>query len=133
MGLAQDEFADVPVALISLSFTRPTGDTLDYLMRFTALGAPGFGVVTLAGVVVGGLLGALPKRDFSLTTFADSNDSVRNMFGAALMGIGGVMALGCTIGQGVTGFSTLAVGSILAFASIVASGIVGMKTIEAMA
>ncbi len=133
MGLAQDEFADVPVALISLSFTRPTGDTLDYLMRFTALGAPGFGVVTLAGVVVGGLLGALSKRNFSLTTFADSNDSVRNMFGAALMGIGGVLALGCTIGQGMTGFSTLAIGSILAFASIVVGGIVGMKTIEAMA
>ena len=46
------------------------------------------------------------------------------------MGIGGVVALGCTIGQAVTGFSTLALGSVLAFAAIVSGGIVGVKYLE---
>ena len=132
-ALAFDDFADVPVQLISLTFVRPTGDTLDYAMRFTALGAPGFGIVTTVGALLGGFLGALTSGRFSLTTFADKNDSLRNMFGAALMGIGGVLALGCTVGQAMTGFSTLAIGSILTFVFIVIGGVAGMKTMEAMA
>ena len=55
-ALAQDDFADTPVALISLSYVRPAGDTMDYFMRYTALGAPGFGVVTLLGALLGGFL-----------------------------------------------------------------------------
>jgi len=129
-GLAQDDFADVPVALISLSYVRPTGDTLDYLMRYSALGAPGFGVVTLAGAILGGFLGAASQGRLQLTTFADPKDSARNMFGAAFMGIGGVLALGCTVGQGLTGISTLAVGSMIALISIVGGGVVGMKSME---
>jgi uncharacterized protein len=132
-GLAQDDFADVPVALVSLTYVRPTGDTLDYLMRFTALGAPSFGVVTTAGALLGGFLGALSMGRIHLTTFADKNDSIRNMFGAALMGIGGVLALGCTVGQALTGFSTLAMGSIITFIFIVGGGIIGMKAMERFA
>jgi len=132
-GLAQDEFADVPVALISLSYVRPSGDTLDYLMRFTAYGWPGFGVVTTFGALLGAFIGAITSGGFSVTTFADKGDTLRNMFGAALMGFGGVLALGCTVGQGMTGFSTLAVGSVLAFASIVIGGVLGMKAMEAFA
>lgn len=131
-GLAQDDFADEPVALISLTFVRPTGDTLDYLMRFTALGAPSFGVVTLLGTLLGGFAGALSSRRLTLTTFADKNDTVRNIFGAALMGVGGVLALGCTVGQGLTGVSTLAVGSILTLVFIVIGGVAGVKTLEAL-
>ncbi|MCP4316735.1 MAG: YeeE/YedE family protein [Hyphomicrobiales bacterium] len=129
-GLAQDDFADQPVTLISLSYVRPTGDTMDYLMRFTALGAPNFGVVTLAGALLGGFLGALSKGGVRLTTFADKNDSIRNMFGAALMGIGGVIALGCTVGQGLTGVSTLALGSLIAMVSIIAGCVAGVKSLE---
>jgi len=129
-GLAYDDFADVPVQLISLSYVRPTGDTIDYLMRYTALGPPGFGVVTTAGALLGGFVGALSRGRLTLTTFADQADSVRNMLGAALMGIGGVLALGCTVGQALTGFSTLAVGSIITFLCIVAGGIAGVKTME---
>lgn len=132
-ALAQDDFADVAVPLISLSFVRPAGDTLDYAMRFTALGAPGFGVVTLAGTLIGGLLGALFMGRVNLTTFADKDDSIRNMFGAAFMGIGGVLALGCTVGQALTGFSTLAVGSILTFLCIVLGGVAGVKAMERLA
>ncbi len=129
-GLAQDDFADVPVELVSLTYVRPTGETMDYLMRFTALGAPGFGVVTLAGALLGGFLGALSVGRVNLTTFADKNDSIRNMGGAALMGTGGVLALGCTVGQGLTGVSTLAIGSFIALASIIAGCVAGMKLIE---
>jgi hypothetical protein len=132
-ALAFDDFADVPVQLISLSFVRPAGDSLEYLMRYTALGAPGFGIVTTAGALVGGFLGALSRKRLHLTTFADKNDSIRNMFGAALMGVGGVLALGCTVGQGLTGVSTLAIGSILTFIFIVVGGVIGVKSMEALA
>jgi uncharacterized protein len=132
-GLAIDDFADVPVQLISLSYVRPTGDTIDYLMRYTALGPPGFGVTTTAGALLGGFLGAAVSGRLALTSFADARDSVRNMFGAALMGIGGVLALGCTVGQALTGFSTLAIGSAITFVAIVAGGVAGVKTMERIA
>jgi len=129
-GLAFDEFANAPIPPISLTFVRPTGDSLDYLMRITALGAPGFGVVTLLGTILGGTLAALSSNSFHLATFADTSDTLRNVFGAAMMGIGGVLALGCTIGQGLTGFSTLAMGSVITFVFIILGGIVGMKAME---
>ncbi|WP_425418331.1 YeeE/YedE family protein [Oricola indica] len=132
-GLAADEFADIPVQLISLSYVRPAGDSIDYLMRYTALGPPGFGIVTTAGALMGGFLGATVSGRLGLTSFADPADSVRNMFGAALMGIGGVLALGCTVGQALTGFSTLAIGSAITFAAIVIGGIAGVKTMERIA
>lgn len=129
-GLAFSEFASDPSAPISLSFVRPTGDTLDYLMRYTALGAPGFGVVTLIGTLLGSFIAAISSRSFNLATFADSPDTYRNLFGAALMGIGGVLALGCTVGQGLSGLSTLAMGSIITFIFIIVGGIIGIKTME---
>ena len=129
-GLAQDDFADVPVALASLSYVRPAGDTLDYLMRATAYTGPGFNVMTFVGVLLGGFIGALSKGKLSISTFADKSDTLRNTFGAALMGIGGVVALGCTIGQGVTGFSTLAVGSGITLVFIILGGVVGIKYME---
>ena len=132
-GLAADDFADVPVQLISLSYVRPAGDTIDYLMRYTALGPPGFAITTTAGALLGGFLGALLSGRLALTSFADAKDSIRNMFGAALMGIGGVLALGCTIGQALTGFSTLAIGSAITFAAIVSGGVAGVKTMERIA
>jgi uncharacterized protein len=131
-GLAFDEF-EANAAVLSLSYVRPSGDTLDYLMRYTALGAPDFGVASFAGALVGGFLGAAYGKRLHLTTFAGPSDAVRNMFGAALMGIGGVLALGCTVGQALTGVSTVAIGSFLTFAFIVVGGIAGIKTMENMA
>lgn len=129
-GLAQDDFADVPVALASLTYVRPSGDTLDYLMRFTAYAVPGFAVVTTLGALLGGFLGAVSQRKFHLATFANTSDTLRNMFGGALMGIGGVVALGCTVGQAVTGASTMALGSYITFGAIIVGGIIGMKYME---
>jgi len=129
-GLAYDDFADVPIAPISLSFVRPTGETLEYMMRSTALGAPGFGIVTLLGTLLGSFLGSITSKKFHLATFANVPDTLSNMGGAALMGIGGVLALGCTVGQGLSGISTLAIGSVIAFIAIVIGGIIGIKLME---
>ncbi len=129
-GLAQDDFADVPVALASLSYVRPAGDTLDYLMRATAYIGPNFNVASFIGALFGGFLGALHKRQLRLSTFADKSDTLRNTLGAAMMGIGGVVALGCTIGQGVTGLSTLAVGSGITMVFIILGGVSGIKYME---
>ncbi len=129
-GMAYDEFAEKVVPVSSLTFVRPSGDTLEYLTRFTALGAPGFGVVTLVGTILGAFAGSLVQGRFHITTFASPKDTIRNLFGATLMGIGGVLALGCTVGQALSGFSTLAVGSMITFVFIVIGGIVGVKTLE---
>ena len=74
------------------------------------------------GALLGAFATALAMGRFRITTFSDTGDTLRNLMGAALMGLGGVMALGCTIGQGITGVSTLALGSFLTFAAIVAGG-----------
>ena len=129
-GLAYDEFAATPQNPISLSYVRPTGDTLEYLERFTAGMVPGFGVATVIGALLGALLAALLSGRFRLTGFADSADTLRGLAGGALMGVGGIVALGCTIGQAVTGLSTLALGSLLAFAAILIGGIAGIKYME---
>jgi len=129
-GFAFDELAERPMAPISLTFVRPTGDTLEWLQRFTALGLPGFGVATVLGAVLGAFAAAVAMRRFAITTFSDKGDTVRVLSGSALMGVGGVLALGCTVGQGITGVSTLAIGSVVSFASIVAGGFAGVKALE---
>ncbi len=131
-GLASDDLAEVVVPVTSLTFVRPSGDTLEYLMRFTALGAPSIGVVTLFGTLIGAFVGAIISRRFAFTTFADPADTKRNLLGAALMGIGGIVALGCTVGQAITGVSTLAIGSMITFAAIVAGGFIGIKRLNAV-
>lgn len=129
-GLAFDEMSDRPVAPISLTYVRPTGDALEWLQRYTALGWPGFGVATVLGAIAGAFITALAMGRFKVTTFSDKKDTVRVLGGAALMGIGGVLGLGCTIGQGVTGLSTLALGSFLTFAAILVGGVIGIKVFE---
>ncbi|MBA4173234.1 MAG: YeeE/YedE family protein [Hyphomicrobium sp.] len=129
-GLAFDEFSAKPAAPISLTYVRPTGDTLDWLMRYTALGLPGFGVATVFGALAGAFVTSLAMGRFRLTTFADAADTRRNLAGAALMGVGGVLALGCTVGQAITGVSTLAAGSFLTIAGLVAGGLAALKALE---
>ncbi|MEZ5715959.1 MAG: YeeE/YedE family protein [Paracoccaceae bacterium] len=128
-ALAYDEFADNPV-IASLSYVRPAGDSVDYLMRFTAYETVGFAVATTAGALLGAFLMSLISKKFFVATFSDKGDTLRNLGGAVLMGIGGVTALGCTVGQAVTGASTLALGSFITFAAIVAGGFIGMKLME---
>jgi len=131
-GLAYDEFAESVQNPASLTFVRPAGDSLEYLMRFTAQMIPDFGVATVFGALIGAFSAAKFSGKFHIATFADSGDTLRNLFGGMLMGVGGVLALGCTIGQAVTGLSTLAIGSLVSFGAIIAGGIVGIKSLERM-
>lgn len=122
--LGADDFEPLPLA--SMSFVRPIGDSLQYLMTFTGA-TVSFGVAVIGGTLVGGFLVAVSTGTFEMSGFTDAQEMNHYMFGGALMGIGGVMALGCTIGQGVSGIATLSLGSLLAVASIVTGGAIGIS------
>jgi uncharacterized membrane protein YedE/YeeE len=86
-----------------------------------------FGVAGVLGMLLGSGAMALATRTFRWEGFASVEDLVNHIVGGVLMGFGGVTALGCTIGQGLTGMSTLAVGSVIASLSIVAGCVVALK------
>jgi uncharacterized protein len=125
--LAADEFN--PVQLASITFVSPAGESLQYLMTFTG-STINFGIAVIGGVIAGSFLMAMATGTFRIESFADRSDLVRHLGGAALMGAGGIMALGCTIGQGITGMSTLSLGSMIAWLSILGGGYVGIKYLE---
>ena len=125
--LGFDDFEPAP--LTSLTYVAPTGNALVYLMTFTG-STIDFSIASVGGVIFGAFVSAILRGNFHLATFADVQDMLRNLAGGALMGFGGVMALGCTIGQGLTGISTLALGSAIAILAIVAGGVAGLKYIE---
>lgn len=129
-GLAFDEMAARPVPTQSLTFVRPTGDTIEWLQRFTAQPMPGFGIATVLGTVTGSGIAAVSSGRFRVTGFGGAADTGRSLAGAVLMGFGGVLALGCTVGQAIAGVSTLALGSFVTFAAIVFGGIQGMRYME---
>ncbi|MGQ0522920.1 MAG: YeeE/YedE family protein [Betaproteobacteria bacterium] len=112
---------DVPsrVQVQSYTFVSPMGDTARYLLDPDNFLLVNFGVVALAGVIAGSLIYAIATRSFRIEWFASGGDFVRHAAGGALMGIGGVLSMGCTVGQAITGISTLAIGSILTFMAIV--------------
>ena len=116
-----------PLAAQSFTFINPMGQALGYAAGGFQATLLTFGIMALAGVIAGSLLWSLVSRSFRIEWFASFKDFVNHFIGAILMGFGGVLAMGCTIGQGVTGFSTLALGSILAFLAIVVGSAVTMK------
>ena len=132
-GATWKEFAemavDVPSRVQTQSFTfiSPMGDTARYLMEPGKLAFVNFGIMALSGVILGSLVYALVSRSFRVEWFANREDVINHLIGATLMGIGGVLSMGCTVGQAITGFSTLALGSILTFVAIVAGSVVTMK------
>ena len=87
----------------------------------------GFAVCVVAGVVLGALIAALPRREFILRSFDSPAHMLRGMAGGTLMGIGGVLALGCSIGQGLSGISTLSLASFLAVTGIVLGALLGVR------
>jgi uncharacterized membrane protein YedE/YeeE len=119
-----------PMQVASLSFVAPIGEGLQYLMFFTGISL-GFGAATVGGVLVGSLLAALLSGQFRLEGFRDTPDLLRHISGGMMMGAGGVLALGCTIGQGLSGLSTLALGSFIAVASIVFGAVLALRWLEA--
>jgi uncharacterized membrane protein YedE/YeeE len=111
----------------SLTFIGPSGHVAQYLKEGFAAIYLTFGVATLAGVIVGSFLYTLIFRKLRIEWFITWNDFMMHAIGAILMGIGGVLAMGCTIGQGITGVSTLALGSILTLVAIIAGSAGTMK------
>ena len=113
--LGADDFDPVP--LVSITFIAPVGETIQYAMIATGTKAS-FGVAVVCGVFLGSLGAALFTRGWRLDGFPNPERMARYMAGGVLMGIGGALALGCSIGQGLTGLSTLAIGSFLAAGGI---------------
>jgi len=115
-----------PVRFESFTFVAPTGEALQYLMTFTGSTIT-FGISAVFGVILGSFLYAILSRKFRFEYFVSIDDMVRHILGGILMGFGGVLALGCTIGQGISGMSTLALGSLMALISIIFGSALTMK------
>ena len=112
----------------SFSFVSPMAYTLDYLMLWTDKSKTiTYGIASGLGVIAGSAAYALATRSFRWEGFRDAEDTANHIVGGMLMGFGGICALGCTIGQGISGFSTLALGSIITFVAIVAGSALTMK------
>jgi uncharacterized protein len=112
----------------SLTFVAPMAYALDWLILFSDKSKVlTLGIVSTAGVVLGSALVALATRSFRWEGFAGTEDTANHIVGAVLMGVGGVTAMGCTVGQGLSGVSTLAVGSFIALLAIWAGGVAGVR------
>jgi len=116
-----------PLSPQSFTFINPMGQTLGYAGAGFSSAYLTFGVMALIGVIAGSFLWSLISRSFRFEWFASGKDFLNHVIGAVLMGFGGVLAMGCTIGQGITGFSTLAIGSFIALASIIFGCALTMK------
>lgn len=113
--LGADDFD--PVRLGSLTFVQPIGETLQFSMLSSGMKLS-FAVVVVLGVIMGSFVRALLSGEFSWQGYESPQQMQRGILGGLLMGIGGVLSLGCTLGQGISGFSTLALSSIAALAGI---------------
>jgi len=116
-----------PLAAQSYTFINPMGQTLGYAAGGFERSLLNFGVMAVFGVVLGSLLWALISRSFRIEWFSSLGDAVNHVIGAVLMGFGGTLAMGCTVGQAITGVSTLALGSILTFGAIFLGSALTMK------
>jgi len=132
LGVAENEFMEVTYVgtdsklAESMTFVGPLAYTMD-LWAYWRDKHVTFGVACVFGVVVGSFVYSMFNRTFRWEYFNSPQDMFRHILGAILMGFGGVTAIGCTIGQGVTGVSTLAVGSFIVFFGIVAGAAATMK------
>jgi uncharacterized membrane protein YedE/YeeE len=122
--LGADDFNPTPVT--SLTFIAPVADTIQYVMLSTGL-TLNFGIALVAGVVAGSLVTALATGRFHWEGYTSPRHMLRSIGGAALMGAGGAMAYGCSIGQGLTGLSTLALASFVAVAGILLGSALGLR------
>jgi uncharacterized membrane protein YedE/YeeE len=112
----------------SLSYVAPIAYTLELLMLWSDQSRTmTLGIGSVLGLIAGSTAYALATRSFRWEGFRDAEDTANHLVGGALMGVGGVTALGCTVGQGLSGVSTLAIGSLIALMSIVAGGVLGVR------
>jgi hypothetical protein len=112
----------------SMSFVAPQAYLLELLLLWSDKSRVlTFGIATVLGMIAGSAAYAIATRSFRLESFRDSQDLIAHIAGGVLMGFGGVLGMGCTIGQGLTGISTLALGSFVTFFAIVAGAATTMK------
>jgi uncharacterized membrane protein YedE/YeeE len=129
--LAEDDEGKPAVARTlnpqSFTFVNPIGQTYGYIKDGFDSSLITFGLISVFGVVFGSFLWALVSRSFRFEWFVDFKDFLNHIVGAIFMGVGAVLALGCTIGQGITGLSTLALGSIITLVAIIFGSALTMK------
>ena len=125
--LLYDDFD--PIALESIAFTLPMTDSLFYFIASTSL-APNFGVGLIGGVLLGAFLSSLLFREFKLVSFESPRQTLRYAAGGALMGLGGVLAGGCTIGNGLSGVATLGFAPMIGLAGIVIGALLTQKLLS---
>lgn len=112
----------------SLSMVAPVGYALDWLLFFSDKAKVlTLGIVTVVGVVVGAFGASVAERSFRWEGFGGVEDLTNHLVGAVLMGTGGVVAMGCTVGQGISGVSTLSLGSLLALGAIVGGALLALR------
>ncbi|MFT5260741.1 MAG: putative membrane protein YedE/YeeE [Gammaproteobacteria bacterium] len=112
----------------SYTFINPLGQALGYAAGGFGKAGLTFGIVAVLGIIFGSWLWATLTKGFRIEWFANRNDFIMHMIGAILMGFGGVLGMGCTIGQGITGVSTLALGSFITVVFIILGSAITMKT-----
>jgi len=111
----------------SFTFISPIGQIMGYVGSSFSSAFVTFGVLSVLGVILGSFAWSLVARSFRVEWFVSFKDFYTHVIGAILMGFGGVLGLGCTIGQGVTGVSTLALGSFMVLISIIFGSSLTMK------
>lgn len=119
-----------PIAFEGLSFTAPAADTLFWGIASTSISA-NFGVGLLLGVFVGALVASVIRGQFQWQSFDSARQTGRYLSGAALMGTGGVLAGGCTVGAGLSGIPTLSIAAFIALASIALGGWLAGRVLSA--
>ena len=125
-----NDFLDDPlpsVGMQSFTFINPMGETLIFAGNAANLYYLTFGVTALLSVIFGAFVYSVLSNNFRIEWFLSKQDFIRHIIGAVLIGIGGVLAMGCTIGQGVTGISTLAIGSFITLIFIILGAAITMK------
>ena len=128
--LEEIEFLDVrpyDAGAQSLTFVKPTAHFYHFIQQGFALNFLSFALVAATGVILGSFIYSAASRKFRIEWFASFTDFARHLVGGLLMGVGGVLSLGCTFGQAITGASTLALGSFITFAFIVLGSALTMK------
>ena len=126
------EWADNPpvgVGAQSFTFVNPLGEYISLSLELeNATVLITVGMLAALGLVVGSIADSLASGQFRISWFASVGDFISNAIGGVLMGIGGVLALGCTVGQGITGMATLAMGSVITVFAIIFASAVTLKT-----
>jgi len=128
--IENNAFLDTPypaVGVQSFTFINPMGEALIYTSNLFDNFYLTFGVAALLSTIFGSFVYSITSNNLRFEWFANKYDFVRHLWGGILIGIGGVLSLGCTIGQGVTGVSTLAIGSIITLLSIIYGASLMMK------